>query len=65
MLQALRAAANAGVEVRVIYDAIPSATGPKEKNEQAISDQHVKGLCIARTKGTIMHNKFFVLGRQT
>jgi len=61
VLQALRAAANAGAKVRVIYDGIPSATGPKQKNEQAIIDEQVKGLCTARTKGTIMDNKFFVL----
>jgi phosphatidylserine/phosphatidylglycerophosphate/cardiolipin synthase-like enzyme len=61
VLQALKAAANTGAKVRIIYDAIPSATGPKEKNETAISDEHVKGLCSARTIGTIMHNKFFVL----
>ena len=65
VLQALRAAANAGAKVRVIYDAIPSATGPKEKNEKAIADEQVKGLCSARTKGTIMHNKFFVLVKDT
>lgn len=60
-LQALKDAAQTGATVRVVYDGIPGATGPKEKNEQAIADLKIKGLCKPRTTGKIMHNKFFVL----
>jgi phosphatidylserine/phosphatidylglycerophosphate/cardiolipin synthase-like enzyme len=60
-LQALKAASDAGADVAIIYDAIPSATGPKAKNEKAIQDADIEGLCTPRTNGTIMHNKFLVL----
>ena len=57
-LQALKTAAKVAKKVSIIYDGIPAKGGPKKKNEQAISDEQIKGLCIARTKGKIMHNKF-------
>lgn len=60
-LKAVKDAADTGADVRVIYDAIPSATGPVKKNEAAIAAAKIKGLCIPRTLGKIMHNKFLVL----
>jgi len=59
-LKAIKAAAERGARVRVVYDAIPG-NGPVAKNEQAISAARLKGLCSPRTTGKIMHNKFFVL----
>lgn len=58
-LNALRAAAQTGAQVRVVYDAIPD--GPVIQNRMAIAKAEIADLCIARTKGDIMHNKFFVL----
>jgi phosphatidylserine/phosphatidylglycerophosphate/cardiolipin synthase-like enzyme len=60
-LEAIKAAADSGACVRVIYDAIPGASGPVEKNKAAIADAQIEALCIPRTMGKIMHNKFFVL----
>jgi hypothetical protein len=60
-LKAIQAAAQTGAQVRVLYDAIPSATGPITKNQAAIAEENIAALCIARTTGKIMHNKFFVL----
>jgi phosphatidylserine/phosphatidylglycerophosphate/cardiolipin synthase-like enzyme len=60
-LKAIKAAAVKGAHVRVIYDAIPSDTGPVKKNENAIDNAGITELCIPRTTGKIMHNKFFVL----
>lgn len=60
-LAALKAVADAGGSVRVVYDAIPGASGPKAKNEAAIAAAGIGDLCIPRTTGKIMHNKFFVL----
>lgn len=63
ILKAVGAARERGVDVKVIYDALPKEKGPREKNEQAIKDHKLKGAVIARTRGTIMHNKFMVLLR--
>jgi phosphatidylserine/phosphatidylglycerophosphate/cardiolipin synthase-like enzyme len=60
-LQAIRAAADTGAQVHVVYDAIPGDTGPRAKNESAITAAHIEELCLPRTTGKIMHNKFFVL----
>ncbi len=60
-LEVIKDAASAGASVQMVYDAIPSASGPRAKNEDAIADAQIKGLCTARTTGKIMHNKFFVL----
>lgn len=60
-LQAIRTAVQNGARVRVVYDAIASASGPLAKNEQAIALAQIESICIARTKGKIMHNKFLVL----
>lgn len=60
-LKAIKAAAATGANVHVIYDGIPGGSGPVKKNEAAIADAKIKGLCKPRTTGKIMHNKFFVL----
>ncbi len=60
-LKVVKAAASTGAQVRVIYDAIPGDSGPVEENTEAIADAKITGLCIPRTTGKIMHNKFFVL----
>ena len=63
VLTALKDASDAGATVSVIYDAIPGTSGPKAGNEKAISDVGIEDICIPRTLGTIMHNKFFVLSK--
>lgn len=50
-----------GADVHVIFDAIPSPTGPVDKNKAQIDAAKIDNLCIPRTNGKIMHNKFFVL----
>ncbi len=60
-LEAVKAAAASGADVHVVYDGIPASTGPKLKNEAAIGAAGIEAICAPRTKGKIMHNKFFVL----
>jgi len=61
-LKAIKAAAeDKHAEVCVIYDAIPGATNPVNKNEDAIARVLGSQYCKPRTLGKIMHNKFFVL----
>jgi phosphatidylserine/phosphatidylglycerophosphate/cardiolipin synthase-like enzyme len=60
-LQALKSAAKVAKKVSIIFDAIPGASGPKKKNQLAIAEAKISGLCIARTRGKIMHNKFVIL----
>jgi len=63
VLDALKAASVAGVDVRIVYDAIPGASGPGIKNARAIAAAQIEALCIPRTTGKLMHNKFFVLAK--
>jgi phosphatidylserine/phosphatidylglycerophosphate/cardiolipin synthase-like enzyme len=60
-LNAIKAASDTGAEVHIIYDAIPSATGPGDKNSAAIQQYMGAIDCYPRVLGKIMHNKFFVL----
>ena len=60
-LAVIKEAHNNGADVHVLYDGTSGSSGPKEKNETAIEDAQIKGLCIPRTTGKMMHNKFFVL----
>jgi hypothetical protein len=60
-LQAIKSAAAAGADIKIIYDAITGGTGPCNKNKSAIGSQKIGALCQPRTKGKIMHNKFLVL----
>jgi phosphatidylserine/phosphatidylglycerophosphate/cardiolipin synthase-like enzyme len=61
VLDAFKQAANKKANVKIIYDAVAGATGPKKKNDAAIKEAGIKGRCIPRTKGKLMHNKFIVL----
>jgi phosphatidylserine/phosphatidylglycerophosphate/cardiolipin synthase-like enzyme len=63
VLLALRAAARAGARVRVVYDGIPGGSGPARKNETAVRLARIKGLSRKRSRGKLMHNKFFVLSK--
>ena len=54
-------AASKKANVRIIYDAIGAPTGPTKKNKAAITKAGLTARCIARKKGTLMHNKFIVL----
>jgi phosphatidylserine/phosphatidylglycerophosphate/cardiolipin synthase-like enzyme len=60
-LGAIRDAAATGATVRILYDGISHS--PQAKNEAAIAAAGVGELCVPRTTGTIMHNKFLVLTR--
>ena len=63
VLQALGQAAHTRkAKVHVLYDAIPTG-GPRKKSLKAIADAGIGDLCTPRTKGKIMHNKFFVLSK--
>ncbi len=64
VLAALKAASERGADTRIVYDAIVNASGPRAGNQQAIAAAGIDPLCLPRTKGTLMHNKFFVLMRQ-
>jgi phosphatidylserine/phosphatidylglycerophosphate/cardiolipin synthase-like enzyme len=61
VIDAFREAKGRGVKVSVVFDDIKNKTGPRKKNEKAIKDEKLKSLCIPRTNGTLMHNKFIVL----
>lgn len=61
VLDAFKAAAKNKANVRIVYDAIAGATGPKKKNNAAIKKAGITKHCIARTNGKLMHNKFVVL----
>ncbi len=63
VMKALMAAADRGVQVKVLYDGIPGKSAIKA-NEKAIKEAKIKGICVARTSGTLMHNKFMVLTRK-
>jgi phosphatidylserine/phosphatidylglycerophosphate/cardiolipin synthase-like enzyme len=63
-LDALRAAKGRGAKLKIVFDAIPGDTHPKEKNLAAIATAKLKQVSIPKTKGTIMHNKFLVLSRK-
>jgi phosphatidylserine/phosphatidylglycerophosphate/cardiolipin synthase-like enzyme len=64
VLGKLRELAAGGARVTVVYDGITPDAGTGKKNAAAIADARIKGLCIPRTTGKIMHNKFFVLSRK-
>ena len=63
VLSALREAAARGAATQIVYDGIPKQNGARAGNEQAIADEGIQGLCLARRRGTLMHNKFLVLTR--
>ncbi len=63
VLQALGDASRRGATVSIVYDAIPGRSGPRRKSLAAIADAGIGALCTPRTRGKIMHNKFFVLSK--
>jgi phosphatidylserine/phosphatidylglycerophosphate/cardiolipin synthase-like enzyme len=60
-LSALREAKSRGVTLEILFDEIPGASGPAEKNVAAIAEEKLKAVCEGHTHGKIMHNKFLVL----
>jgi phosphatidylserine/phosphatidylglycerophosphate/cardiolipin synthase-like enzyme len=61
-LNALRAAADRGVDVQIAFDAIENAARePVDPNEEAVAAAKLGRLCTRVTHGKIMHNKFIVL----
>lgn len=60
-LESIKAAKRTGASVKVLYDAIPGGKGPAAKNAAAIRAAGISALCLKRTSGRLMHNKFFVL----
>jgi hypothetical protein len=63
VLQALGEAHKRKAKVSIVYDAILAKTGPRKKSLAAIAETGIGDLCIPRTRGKIMHNKFFVLSK--
>ena len=67
MLTAFGAAAQAGADVQIVYDAVANASKsqpedtPRVANEKAIDAAGIRPLCTPRTHTTIAHNKFIVL----
>jgi phosphatidylserine/phosphatidylglycerophosphate/cardiolipin synthase-like enzyme len=68
-IKALTDARKRGVNVQVIFDDIETykpdgkPSGPWQKNRNAIAAAKAKNLCLSRSNGKLMHNKFFVLSR--
>lgn len=65
VLEAFKAASDAGADVKIVYDARHSASKdyPQEKNLEAIKGAGIQALCIEREANPsyIAHNKFIVL----
>src|SRR5689334_2770003 len=63
VLEALKAAAGRGADVKVVFDDIDNEKDtPKTQNEKAIAAAGIGDLCIKRTASKyISHNKFIVL----
>lgn len=62
VLAELRHARDRGADVRILYDAIPSAdNNPVAANKKQIADSGIEDICQGFTDGTLMHNKFLVL----
>jgi phosphatidylserine/phosphatidylglycerophosphate/cardiolipin synthase-like enzyme len=60
VLDAFKAAHDAGADVQIVYDAVKGETTSR-KNPEAAKDAQIKGLCDERTNIKISHNKFVVL----
>ncbi|KPG01445.1 hypothetical protein IP86_04100 [Rhodopseudomonas sp. AAP120] len=63
VLAALKGAADAGADVKIVYDAREKANGPAQANRDAIEAAGLADLTIPRTASpsAISHNKFIVL----
>lgn len=68
-LAAVKAAAQRGATVKVLFDDIEAydkrgkPAGPFQANRDAITAAGIEGLCQGRKNGKLMHNKFFVLSQ--
>jgi phosphatidylserine/phosphatidylglycerophosphate/cardiolipin synthase-like enzyme len=65
VLSALHDAKARGASVEIVFDDIANDGGPHGDNEDAIKAADIKNLCVPRTKGTLMHNKFLVLTQRS
>ncbi len=63
VLEAFKAAAARGADVKIVWDDIDNAEEhPKKKNTEAIAEAGIEDICIPRkTSKYIAHNKFVVL----
>ena len=67
VLEALRKAKQRGAKVSILFDNRETrdkdgkATGPWERNREAIAKARIKSVCKGRVNGRLMHNKFFIL----
>lgn len=70
VLEAVKAAVDRGAEVQILYDDIEGydnkqqPKGPWFRNRGQVEAAQIVSCCKGRTKGKIMHNKFFVLSRK-
>jgi len=68
-LAAVKQAHQRGAVVKMLFDDIESfdkkgkPKGPFQKNRDAIETAKIKTLCKGRTRGKLMHDKFFVLSQ--
>ena len=62
-LAAVKEAHQRGAKVKILFDDIDSAKGPRKNNRKAIEAAKIKSLCKGRANGRLMHNKFFVLSK--
>lgn len=67
ILNAIKSARARGAKIKIIYDDVETvdkdgdATGPWEKNIEAIGDAGIKTITRGRKNAKLMHNKFLVL----
>lgn len=61
VLQAFKAAHQAGADVKLIYHGLDDDTG--KTNAQAIAKAKIKGISFPRSHTKLMHNKFIVLSQ--
>lgn len=65
VLRAFRIAAEAGVDVQIVYDAVPrKKDDTAQKNRAAIRQAGLEANAIPRSRALIAHNKFIVLLRR-
>jgi len=61
VLEAFKAAAGRGADVKIVYHAEDDETG--RANEEEIDKAGIRALCLPRRNATLMHNKFIVLAK--
>jgi phosphatidylserine/phosphatidylglycerophosphate/cardiolipin synthase-like enzyme len=63
VLEAFKAAGEAGADVKIVWDDIVNdEESPRKKNNEAIAEAGIESICIPREKSkNIAHNKFIVL----